>query len=134
MNFLTALAQLVAGLYGAHKVTSKLVEEADDWFKLSLSLFGTGFVCFFGSLGIVGGAAFTAATTAGVHPWLAFVISLGGGFFAACLSMAVGVSYLWKRSPLTRGIPLLSPMKVEEKVLEGGYTLTVPADSTGGKS
>ena len=63
-----------------------------------------------------------------------FAVALTGGFFAAALATAAAVLALWKRSTLTRGIPILAPMKVEEEVLKGGWALTVPAaPDTAGK-
>ena len=113
------LAQLVAGLYREHRESSQILKQRDEWFRLSLSLFGTAFVTFFGMLGIVGGSTLAAGQP--------FAVAFFGGFFAACLAMAAAVLALWKRSALTRGIPILAPMKVEKEVLEESWSLTEPA-------
>ena len=110
MMFLTGLAELIVGLYRAHRESGKQMEVAEQWMKLGMSIFGTAFVSFFGVFGIVGGSMLAS----GQH----FAVALTGGFFAAALATAAAVLALWKRSTLTRGIPILAPMKVEEEVLK----------------
>jgi len=143
MNWLgSMLAQMVAAMIMANRVSKEIVEHADDWFKFSLSLTGTAFVTFLGVWGASGLAllgiqnavplsGLPAQAGIGIPPWpvavAMCVIALTGGFLAGCLACAAAVLALWKRSPLTRGIPILAPMKVEEKVLQGGFVLTEPA-------
>jgi len=120
MFFATAISNLIVGLYRAQRESSQIIAQRDEWFKLSLSIFGTALVSFMGTLGATGGAALLA----GIDPWMA----LASGFFSACLTTAAAILMLWKRSTLTRGIPILAPMKVEEQVLQGGFALTIPAE------
>ena len=89
------------------------------WFQTILSIVGTAFVSFWGTLGTVG----ETLLANDVEPVLALITA----FFVACLSMAAMVLYLWKRSPMTKEIPIAAPMAVEEKVLEGGQTFTTSA-------
>ena len=117
--FLTGIAELIGQLYRAHRESGKQMEIADQWFKLGMSVFGTAFVTFFGMLGIVGGSTLAAGQP--------FAIAFFAGFFAACATTAAAVLNLWKRSALTRGIPILAPMKVEEKVLQDSWSMTEPA-------
>lgn len=125
INILGAIATLVAGLYRAKKEGDQIVEQRDQWFKLSLSIFGTAFVTFFGMFGAAG----LAALKTGDSPLVSLIIAV----FAASGSMAAAVLMLWKYSSLTKGIPILAPTLVEQKVLEGGFAYTEPNKTTGGK-
>lgn len=114
MGIFSAIATVIVGWMGVNK-GAKL---AEDWFKQGMSLFGTALVSFFG----IFGAAGLAALQAGAAPWVCLLTAL----FVASGATAAAVLTLWKMSPLTKGIPILAPMQVEQKVLEGGFALTEP--------
>ncbi len=111
--FLTALSQLIVGVHGIHKN----VKLKWAWFRFGSSIAGTAFISFWGTWGVVGGGALAS----GAEPLLALI----SGFFAGALTMATAVLALWKRSPLTKGIPIMAPMKVEEELLKDeGFVYT----------
>ena len=114
MGIFDAMAKVIVGWMQVNKA-SKLAEE---WFKQGMSLFGTAIIAFLGIFGATG----LAATQSGHEPWIAFMYAL----FTASGGTAAAILALWKRSTLTKGIPILSPMSVEQKVLEGGFAYTEP--------
>lgn len=125
---LGTLANLVTGLYAAraaHKVAHKAVEMADDWFKLTLSLSGTAFITFTGTWGL----AIISFYEAGVNIYTTLIL----GFASALIATSSITLFIWKRSSLTRGIPIAAPMKIEAEVLKGGMVLTEPSAKKGGK-
>ena len=110
---LTALSTIIVGIFGVLKKT----EQKWAWFRFGASLFGTAFISFWGTWGAVGGGALAA----GAEPLLALI----SGFFVGALTMATAILALWKRSALTKGIPILAPMKVEEELLKDeGFVYT----------
>ena len=108
------IGQLLVGGYSVHKK----LKQREAWFKTIASIVGTGFVSFWGTLGAVG----ETLLANDVEPVLALI----GAFFAACLAMAAMVLYLWKRSPMTKEIPIVAPMRVEKEVLESEKVYTHP--------
>jgi len=113
-----AIAQLVGSLYGAHRVSSKVIEQADEWFKLSLSLSGTAMVTFLGIFGTVGAATLASGQTVAV--------SVAVGLFAGSSATAAAVYGIWRRSSLTKGIPILAPMKVAQDEMQAGTVYLEP--------
>lgn len=114
MGIFEAISSVIVGWMQVNKA-SKL---AEDWFKQGMSIFGTAFVCFFGTFGAVG---YTSIKT-GDAPLVAFMLAL----FMGSGAMAAGVGLLWLRSPLTRGIPLLVPMSVEKHMQESDHVYHEP--------
>ncbi len=114
MGIFNAIATVIVGWMSVNK-GAKL---AEDWFRLGMSLFGTAFIWFFG----VFGAAGLASLKTGDAPLVALVTGICSGSGA----MAVAVLALWKWSSLTKGIPILAPMFLEQKVLETGFAITEP--------
>ena len=109
------LGQIFVGVWDVYKKT----KQRERWFRTIASIGGTAFVTFWGTWGF----AIETLNAAGFDHWAALVL----GFAKAVIAMAAMVLYLWKRNPLTREIPIAAPMKVEEKVLEGGQTFTQSA-------
>ena len=110
---LGAISTIIVGIFGVMKKGKRRWA----WFRFAMSIFGTAFVSFWGTWGVIGGGALTA----GAEP----IVALATGFFAGALTMATAVLALWLRSPLTKGIPILAPMKVEENLLdEDGFVYT----------
>jgi hypothetical protein len=89
------LATLAIGWYRTGKL--------QGWIRLLASCLVTAFVTFFGTFGLIVGAL---VNSGGVN---ALVIGLA----AASTAMALSVLSLWLRSPLTKGIPILYPGKIE---------------------
>lgn len=114
MGIFGAISSVIVGWMQVNKA-SKL---AEDWFRQGMSLFGTALVAFLGIFGTAG----VAALQSGLEPLPALAYAL----FAASGGTAAAILALWKRSSLTKGIPILAPMSVEQKVLEGGYVYTEP--------
>lgn len=133
MGILNAIAALITGLQVGNRAVSEAAKRADDWFKFGMSLFGTVFVTFIGVWGLT--TSGLLYPNGGVNVSIAAaVVALIAGFAAGLVSTSAVTLYLWKRSPLTRGIPIAAPMKIEEKVLQGGMVLTEPAENPkGGK-
>lgn len=111
------IATVIVGWMGVNK-GAKL---AEDWFQCGMSIFATAFVWFFG----VFGAAGLASLKTGDAPLVALTIALCSGSGA----MAVAVLALWKINRLTKGIPILAPMFLEQKVLETDSAYTEPNQS-----
>ncbi len=114
MGIFNAIATVIVGWMSVNK-GAKLAEQ---WFKQGMSIFGTALVSFLGIFGAVGAGALQTGAT----PWVCLLTAL----FAASMATAAAVLALWKRSTLTRGIPILSPMQVEQKVLESDFAYTEP--------
>lgn len=110
---LGAIAKVISAKMAAAqagKIVDKALEEAEEWYKFGMSLFGTAFCSFFG-----GWAAATPAIYAGgANIWIALVLGFCGGMGL----MAAMVYQLWVRSPLTKGMPLLVPAGVQRKAQE----------------
>lgn len=121
MGIFNAIATVIVGWMGVNK-GAKL---AEDWFRQGMSIFGTGIVTFLGIFGASG----LGALKLEYAPLTALMFAL----FTASGATAAAILTLWKWSPLTKGIPILAPMQVEQKVLEGGFAYTEPSKSTGGK-
>lgn len=121
MGIFNAIATVIVGWMSVNK-GAKL---AEDWFKQGMSLFGTGIIAFLGIFGSAG----LGALKLEYAPLTAFMFAL----FTASGATAAAILALWKWSPLTKGIPILAPMSVEQQVLEGGFARTEPADSKGDK-
>lgn len=110
-----ALANLAVGIFRE----KKRFKQRWEWFRLIASVAVTSYVAFWGTWGAVGGGLLAE----GSDP----LTALFAGFFAAALAMSAAVVALWKRSALTKDIPLVSILKVDEKVLEGGFSYTESA-------
>ena len=108
-----AIAELITGIYKVRQNTA----QAEEWFRVGLSLFGTAFVSFWGTWGLSIWALYPRFGL-----WPALVL----GYADGCIVMASTVLILWKRSPLMRGIPIAAPMNVEQRALEQGVALTTP--------
>lgn len=89
------------------------------WFQTVMSIVWTGIISFLGTFGSVGGGMLAD----GSDP----ILAAATGTFAGALSAAAMMTFLWKKSPMTKDIPLAVPMPVEEKVLEGGQVYTESA-------
>jgi len=114
INPLNAIARIIVGVHS----TKASIKLKDAWFKFGMSIFGSAFVSFWGTMGATGGVM----VASDYDPILALVTA----FFAGSFSMAGTILALWKRSSLTKGIPIMAPSIVEEKVLEESYTYTEP--------
>lgn len=125
MDLFTGLATLAIGFYRAKRESDQEIKQNEAWFKLSLSLMGTGLVTFLGIFSVAG----LGALAAGSAPWVCFLTAL----FVASGTTAAAILSMWKRSTLARGIPILAPMSVEKEVLQGGFAYTEPKQTTGGK-
>lgn len=104
LNPFEAIGSFILGLIKAGKVQA--------WTRLFVSVFGTAFVSFFGVMG---------ATIPCLYSQLGPAGSLTLGFAAGCLAMATSVLFLWRRSELTKKLPIVVPGGIEEalrKVLE----------------
>lgn len=101
----TAIASVINGYIS----TSKHIKQKEAWFRLGMSIFGTSFVSFSFTFGTVAGGALAND----VPPLIALAMGVASGAAAS----AVYVAVLWKRSPLTKGIPIAYPGKVEEAIL-----------------
>jgi hypothetical protein len=108
-----AIAELITGIYKVRKDT----DQAEEWFRIGVSLFGTAFVSFWGTWGLSIWALYPRFGL-----WPALVL----GYADGCIVMASTVLILWKRSPLMRGIPIAAPMNVEQRALEQSVALTTP--------
>jgi len=93
------LGDLIVGLHRTKKL--------QEWGRLVASTGVTAFVAFWGAWG----TAIPALHAQGQPPSACLVL----GFGVACFVMAVMVAALWKRSPLTKGIPLVLPTRVAEE-------------------
>ena len=117
MGWLAALnpfGALSAFLVGA-KAVNLAREELDKWFNFSMSLYGSQFVTFLGTWGASIWALYPKFGT-----WAALILA-----FANALMATAGITYLlWKRSPLTKGIPLMIPSALAEKAEEVDTTYT----------
>ncbi len=102
MNPLDALAKFGLGLIHEGHVQA--------WCRLAASLIATAFVTFFGTLGVSTITNIQVGT-----PPLAAIILAGAH---ASLLMALMVLGIWLKSPLTKGIPILYPGKIEASRLE----------------
>ena len=117
-SLLGSLSSLIIGLYAANKAVNSGTALAEEWFKFGASIMGTAFVTFNGTWG----AAIIAHFSTGSNIWVCLVL----GFGEALLATAALVAWLWMRSPLTRGIPIAMPMKVQQEVLNGGFSYIEP--------
>jgi len=95
MNPFDGLAKLIVGFVHEGHLQA--------WSRLAASILATAFVSFFGTLG--------TSIVAGREP---MVIAIGH----ASLFMALMVLALWLKNPLTRGIPILYPGKIEAARME----------------
>ena len=109
-----AIAELITGLYKVSEQNEQMVE----WVRTGLSLFGTAFVSFWGTWGLSIWALYPRFGL-----WPALVL----GYADGCIVMASTVLILWKRSPLMRGVPIAAPTNIEQRALEQGVSLTIPA-------
>lgn len=128
MDFFTGLATLAIGFYRAKRETDQEIRHNEAWFKLSLSIFGTALVVFLGAFGSAG----LGALKLEYAPLTAFMFAV----FTASGVTAAAILLLWKSSSQTKGIPIIALMGTEQKVLEGGFALTIPAEpnkTKGGK-
>ena len=82
--------------------------QLQGWCRLAASLIATAFVTFFGTFGI--------AVVGLIQTNSAAPLTLGLAY--ASISMSVAVLSLWLRSPLTKGIPILYPGKIESARLK----------------
>ena len=83
------LAKIILGVYHEGKVQA--------WIRLIFACSVSAFIAFFGIFGT------TLLSTQ------SFLVSLG----TASISMSVCVLLLWIKSPLTKGIPILYPGKID---------------------
>jgi hypothetical protein len=102
MNPLGALAEFGLGLIREGHV--------QGWCRLAASILASAFVSFFGTLGLSALAELQAGKPASV----AIILALAH----ASIVMALMVLALWLKSPLTKGIPILYPGKIEAARLE----------------
>jgi hypothetical protein len=102
MNPLDALATFGLGLIHEGHL--------QGWFRLAASIAATAFVSFFGTLGI---SAMTQVQQ-GATPHEALFLAAAH----ASLVMALMVLGIWLKSPLTKGIPILYPGKIEAARIE----------------
>jgi hypothetical protein len=120
-----ALAQLVAGAIIGARASSQIVKQADEWFRLTLSLTGTGTVAFLGIFGAAGGAALAAGAS--------LLLAIATALFTASSATAAIIYALWRKHPLTKGIPIMAPMKVAKDAMGLDTVYIEPSKSTGGK-
>lgn len=107
---LNPLGSIVVGLLANRQL--------QRWLRLLASLAGTALVTFLGIFGLTVLSAYPTVGAAG-----ALVLGLG----TASISTSVTVLWLWRRHPLTKGIPIAVPARVEDelnKALGEGMTLT----------
>jgi hypothetical protein len=109
--WLGAVVQLVNGLHR----TKREMQLKTAWFRLIMSIVFTAFVGFWGSFGISVWALYDSHGAIG-----AVVLGIADG----AIWMAVTTLILFKRSPLTKGMSIVVPMKIEEKALEASFTFT----------
>lgn len=102
MNPLNALASFAVGLIHEGHIQA--------WMRLLASILATAFVTFFGSFGL----SLIAQVQSGVQYSAAFVLALAH----ASALMALMVLGIWLKSPLTKGIPILYPGKIEAARLQ----------------
>jgi hypothetical protein len=114
--WLGAIVQLVNGLHR----TKKEIQQKEGWFRLIMSIVVTSFVGFSGMMGI---------TIWSLYDQYGAIGSLVLGFASGLIWMAVTTVALWKRSPMTRGMSIVVPGKIEEKVLEASVTYTEKGDN-----
>jgi len=91
-------------------------EELDKWFNFGMSLYGTQFTTFVGTWG--GGIWTHHASGMGI--WESLVM----GFADALIATAAITYLLWKRSPLTKGMPLMIPSAIATKAEKVDTTYT----------
>lgn len=123
---LGVIAQLVAGALVGARASSQVVKQADSWFRLTLGLSGTALVTFLGVFGGTGGAAFTAATEKGLDPFACVALGVGAGLFTASAATAGAIYGIWRRSELTKGIPLFAPVKVAQDEMNASMVYLEP--------
>jgi hypothetical protein len=105
LNPFTGIAALINGLIESRKI--------NQWIRLLLSCSASGFVTFFFTFGSAG----LAHLGAGMRPSLAAIYA----FFESCVATSAIVFYVWRRSPLTKDMPISAPGGVneaEQKMLE----------------
>ena len=79
--------------------------QVQAWTRLIVAILGTSFVSFFGVFGLTVPLIYKDFGAAG---------SLVIGLAAGCLAMATSVLFLWRKSKLTKGLPMVVPGNVEE--------------------
>lgn len=95
----------------------------DRWAKLLVSCTASGICTLCG----VTGAGLIAHITAGNPPAVALILAFGEGLLGA----AAVTFNLWRRSDLTKGVPLTIPRNVEEaehSILENQGIITIRED------
>lgn len=102
MNPLDTLAKFGLGLISEG--------HAQAWFRLIASILATAFVTFFGTLGL----SVVGSVQSGMPAVPAMMLAIAH----SSLLMALMVLGIWLKSPLTKGIPVLYPGKIEAKRLE----------------
>lgn len=102
MDPFNAIGNFAIGLIRTGKI--------QGWIKLAASCAATAFVTFFGIFGL----SLTAALQSGTLAGQAIALSLG----YASVAMAISVLSLWLRSPLTKGIPILYPGRIDAARLD----------------
>ena len=95
MNPFDGVARLILGIWSEGKL--------QGWIRLLASCSASAFIVFFGTFGL------TVRILASGPPVTALVMGLA----AASLAMALAVLGLWIRSPLTKGLALVYPGKIE---------------------
>ncbi len=101
------------------RAEAKAIPDYDKWFRLVASISASSFISFFGIFAVAGGAALANH----VPPLTAFVSAI----FSGAGAMAISVLYLWRRSPLTRGIPIVIPGEVAKAEIEANKTYIEPS-------
>lgn len=94
MSPFDAIGQFALGLIKSGHV--------QGWYRLIASVLATAFVTFWGILGIA------------LVQGSGWAVSFG----TASLAMSLAVLGIWLRSPLTKGIPILYPSKIEAARIE----------------
>lgn len=111
LNPFTALSHFVLGWIKEGHVQA--------WIRLGVSLLGTGLVTFVGMFGITGLLTFKDFGAAG-----SFMIAL----YTACIVTSTTLLFLWRRTKLTKGIPIAVPGEIEhalnEQLLKQGMVLS----------
>lgn len=105
LNPFAGIASLINGLIESRKI--------NQWIRLILSCAASAFVTFFFTFGSAG----VAHLQSGMSPSLSAVYAC----FESSVAMAVIVFYVWRKSPLTKDIPISAPGDVneaEQKMLE----------------
>jgi len=114
-NPFVGVAALINGLIDSHKM--------GQWARLIVSTGVSGLVTFLFALGSSG----LAHMASGASPGVAFSLS----FFEASIASAAMIFFAWRRSPLTRKIPISAPAGLEaaERAMLEKVVVTVKGKS-----